>query len=197
MSQASVAIGSGKLIATEERSRGGQLEHYQHVIGTPVGAVPLIQPAFLANAGSVEMVVNGSVGAPVHFDLAPADPTILRVERLALVMSLSAQPSMTQFGTLAALANGLLLELRNATTLIRDLLGGQPLKSNDDIATLFDLSIADLGASHTLKAEWRFVHALRLEGGLGEFLRCSVRDNLTGILRLRVLAECVAETELT
>lgn len=200
MSQSNIAIGGGKFVATEERSRsvGGNptIEHYQHVVATAVGVVPLLFPTYLKNAGSVEMNVNAAaVDAP--FDLAPADPTILRVERLVLMMRLSAQPLMTQFGTVGALADGLLLEIRDATGLIRDLTGGLPLQSNDDLATFFDFSVADLGASHTLKAEWRFTRPLRLEGGLGEFLRCTVRDDLTGITRMRLLAGCAEETVLT
>ena len=197
MSQASIVIGGGKAIATEQVSRAGAIEHYQGIFSAAVGVVPLLKPQYLKGAGgSIEMAVNAAA-VDAAFELAPADPTILRVERLVLVMVLGAQPLMTQFGTAGALADGVLLEVRDGSSQIADLTGGVPLKSNNDLATLFDFSVADLGASHTLKAEWRFARPLRLEGGLGELLRCTIRDDLSGITRMRMLAECAEETSLT
>lgn len=202
MSQASVQLANTARLASEERSRSVSgatvLEQYQHVIPTPIGVGPRLRTIYLAAAGGpgIEMVQDGSV-TPVNFDLAPADPAIYRVSRLTLLMRLAAQPLMTQFGTLAALTNGLLVEVRDASGVLADLLGGQPLKSNDDLATYFDLSVADLGASHTLRADWRFAFPVRLEGALGEFLRVSVRDAMAGITRMRCLAELAVETDLT
>lgn len=195
MSKDSIQLVGGPRMATELQSHGSAaLAHFQHVIATEVGAVPRLVPRYLTATGgaSVEMNVNGSV-TPATFDLTPGSDKVWRVSRLSLLLIATAAPTWPLFGNLAALTNGILLEVRNAAGQITDLTAGQPWKTNRDMAISWWAGIEDT----VVAAEWRFAVPLRIEGGLGEFLRMSVRDDLSALTRLRVLADCLEETELT
>lgn len=197
MSQDAIFLAQAVRLASEKRSRSiGNVpvdEHYQHVVATELGVVPRLVPRYMAAAGgSVEMDVNGSV-TPLTFDLAPAADEIWRVARLVLQIVAPTAAAPDQFGSLAALANGLLLELRDAAGVLVDLTAGQPIKANRDLALGWSTSIADT----IVGAEWLFAGPIRIEGGLGEFLRLTVRDDLSTLTRMRVLAEILEETSLT
>src|SRR5688500_10135045 len=103
MSSSNLMLANNARLATEERSRddgaSSYVEHYQHVLATPIGALPLPMSRYLAAAGSADMAVDGSSTA-VEFELVPASAEIVRVARLALVIGTSAAPTMTAFGTI-------------------------------------------------------------------------------------------------
>jgi hypothetical protein len=182
-------------VATEQIVHAGQgVVHAQHVIASELGVVPLLVPKYLAtNPGAaIEMNVNGSV-TPAQFELRPSSVQIWRVARLVVQIIAPAPAAANQFGSLAELANGILLEVRNATLQLIDLTAGQPIKANRDFGLGWSTSIAD----DIVGAEWLLEAPLRLEGGLGEFLRLTVRDNLTTLTRMRVLALVLEETTLT
>ena len=195
MSAQTIPLAGGIRVATEQIALGGQaIAHVQHVIASELGSVPRLRPQYLATSqGSIEMAVNGAAAA-VAFDLAPGSAAIWRVARLVLQIVAPAAAAPDQFGSLAALASGLLVEVRNATpTPIIDLTAGQPIRANRD----FGLGWATSIVGSIVTAEWRFAVPLRLEGGFGELLRLTVRDNLSGLTRMRVLAEVLEETVLT
>ena len=196
MSKATILLAGAKRVATEQQAHGTDgIAHFQHVVATEVGGVPRLVPKFLATVpgGSIEMAVNGSV-TPVAFDLVPGSSEIWRVARLVLQIVAPAPATPAQFGSLAALTNGLLLQVRNATTVITDLTAGAPVKANRDLVLGWTgVSLADTD----VEADWLFSVPIRLEGGLNEIVRLTVRDNLSTLTRMRVLAEVQVETELT
>ncbi len=198
MSKSTLVLANGKRIATEQFTHDSLPAHAEHVIATPVGATPLPSTAYLVDGDdSVEMGVDGSSTAK-EFTFTPADPDIYRIGRISLVMSLAALPSAVKFGNLSALTNGLLLQIVDADdNEIVDLLGGQPLKSNLDLMTLFEVELISWDSVYALRAQWKLAQPIRLEGGLGEYLLCTVQDNLSSISRMRVLVEAALETELT
>lgn len=195
MSESTIRLANDGRLASEQRTRsvGGSsvLVDYQEVAIANLGPQPLSLQKYFTNASSVEMAVDGST--PVNFDVAPADAEIYRIEKLVLVMVLSSSPTMLQFGNLAALANGLSIKVLDATdATIVDLLDGQDLKSNNDLATVGDVTLHELGLSYTLKTTLVPVSPVRLQFPTAgaEKLRITVADDLlsTPITRMRCLA---------
>ncbi len=191
MSQDNLLISGERRLATEKRTRSvdgvPNDEHYQHFVPTAIGAVPKLLSAYLGTSASPDLNVNGS-STPVAKDLTPGAAEIYRVNRVVLLIATTGSILMTSFGDVAALTNGCKLEWRNAAGVIVDLLGGLPLKTLNDLAALFDVGIAELGASHTIRAVLDLPTPVRLDGGAGEFLRTTVQDNLTTLVRFRALA---------
>lgn len=195
MSASTIPLAGNFRVATEQAAHGSVgIAQFQHVIATELGVVPRLLPKYLATVpgASIEMAVNGSV-TPIQFDLVPGSAEIWRVARLVLQIVAPTAASPELFGSLAALTNGLLIEVRNAGGVLIDLTAGAPIKANLDLALGWSTSIADT----IVGAEWLFASPLRIEGGLGEFLRLTVQDNLSTLTRMRLLAECLNETVLT
>lgn len=203
MSQDNILISDASRISSDSRSRtvnGKSLtEHYQRMAEAHVGVVPLPLRSFLkTSADSIEMAVNGS-SAAVSFDLAPADPAIYRVKSLILSMSLASAATMTEFGDIAALTNGLTLQMLDTDEAeIVDLLGGQPLKSNNDIAGAgWTWSYVELSLTYSIQATFTPAAPIRIEGGDGERLRCVVQDDLSALTRMRLFADGWQEDSLS
>lgn len=201
MSASNIPLSSGKLVASEQISQvelvgGTKLVEVQQLAMTPIG--PACQPlqVFATNGGSPELRVDGSA-TPVQFSIAPADPDIYRLDSLRLTLVTSAAIELTQFGNVAALADGILLQVYKDATLEHDVLGGIPLRSHNDIAALFDLRIFEQVASFTLVAELDLASPIRLEGADMESLRVTVQDDLTGLVRARLAAVGVKENVRT
>lgn len=194
MSQSHLVVSGDRRLASEERTRSEDgtpyVEHYQHVVPTAIGAVPTLLSKYLATAGGVvDMAVDGSSVNVTH-DLAPSGSEVYRVDRLVVVLATSSAPTWTAFGTIAALANGILLSWidSDAQTIV-DLLGGQPWKTLNDVAALASrIELSTLGSTHTARAVIDLPVPARLDGGETEKLRLTVRDNLSTLARLRVHA---------
>lgn len=205
MSAKSIMLANDGRLASEQRTRmiGGSAVNvdFQEVAIAHVGSQPLPCQKYFKNLTSVEMRVDGST--PVNFDVTPASAEILRIEKLVLVMVLTASPTMVQFGDQAALGNGISLQLlASDDTVITDLLDGMTVKSNNDLATVGDLSLYEFGASYTLKTEIVPVSPIRLEEtstDAFEKLRLTVADNLAAstITRMRCMAFGRLESTLT
>lgn len=200
MSQSNVVISGERRFATEEvqRSQDGftYAEHYQRVSDCAVGAVPKLLSRYLSNGPSVEMATNGS-SIPVNFDLKPSSVEVYRIDRIALVMVCATAIEMTKFGDIASLTNGLIVDWRNATASVVDVMGGVAAKTLNDLAAAFDVGVAELGASHTVRACLELTTPIRLDGGAGELLRATVQDNLSTLTRLRCHVLGSVETSLT
>lgn len=193
-------------LATEMQTRtvgnATHEEHYQRVAPCPVGSMPKVLAKFLGltAGGSKDMQVDGSV-TPQTFDLTPGASAVYRVERIVMRLVCTAAPVMTGFGNLAALANGVLLEWRKNDTadppvvggaLELDLLDGVSFKAANDLLQ-FEVGIL----ANTMELVWAPRQPIRLDGGNGEMLRATVRDNLTALTSFRTLVEGGIETELT
>lgn len=187
MSRSNLLVSGDRRLATDTRSRtvGAVVydEHFQHVIPTPLGATPVLLSAFVGG-DEPDLNVDGSTDA-VEKDLAPASDAIYRVSQVALILACSAAIEMTKFGDLAALTNGLKVEWRNADGVVADLLAGQPAKTLNDLAAVFDVGVAELGTSHTIRALLQLPVPMRLDGGAGELLRVTVQDDLSSLVRFR------------
>jgi hypothetical protein len=208
MSANGIRLANEVRLASERRARtigGIALEvDYQEVALAHVGRQPIPLKRYLKdsdNSDSVEMRVDGST--PVNFDMTPASGEILRIEKLVLVMVLTASPTMVQFGDQAALSNGLTLKvLDNDDAVVVDLLDDEPVLSNNDLATVGELTPHLLGSSYTLKTVIVPASPIRLEEtATGEFekLRLTVSDDLSAstITRMRMLAFGRLESSLT
>ncbi len=196
MSRSNLLIGGERRLASEERSRADGSdafdEHYQHFIPTAIGAVPTLLSAYLGGA-SPNMNVNGAV-TEVEFDLAPASDAVYRIDRLTLVLACSGSILMSSLGDLAALADGIELAwLDEDEAVLVDILGGQTIKSLNDLAAGWALDIRELGASHTVQATLALPTPIRLDGAATEILRATVSDDLSTLARLRIHALGVIE----
>jgi hypothetical protein len=195
MTRSHVELANAKRLASEQLTRvlDGESydEHFQHVVATPVGVVPRPLGLYLLAASSPDLAVDGSTTA-VSYDLEPGSDDVYRVHRLTLLAQLSGAPTVSQFGNIAALTNGLLLEIVDPDDeTIDDLLGSQPIRSNLDLATLGTVSLETFGASYMLRSVIDFPVPLRLVGD-EHILRATVQDNIT-LTRLRLFAQGTTE----
>lgn len=201
MTDSNILLANQARLATKLRSRqdGGNtyLEHHQKVITDPTGPVPLVLERYLRDSDdSVELAIDGS-SAAVNFDLAADSDEVLRITRVTFLMVLASAPEFDQFGDLAALTDGLLLQIRNSAGLVVDLLDEVPIKSNNDFAALGNLAFGTLENSWVVQADWIPPVPIRLEGSDGELLRVTVQDDLTDLTRLRVMCHGAQEDTLT
>lgn len=196
MSQNSIRLANDHRLASEQRTRDGVLVDYQEVAISHLGAQPLPLLKYFKNSSSVEMAVDGTT--PVSFDVAPADAEIYRIEKLVLVASLASSPTLSEFGDIAALSNGLSLGVYDSDeALIVDLLGGEAIKNNDDLAVIGSIEAITLGATYSLRCEILLGSPVRLEAADSEKIRITVSDDLQAITRLRCTAIGRLETTLS
>ena len=202
MSANNLLLHNDARVATEQRSRsaGGvtYLEEFQRLSSCPIGEMPLPLAVYMeAAGGSIEMAVDGSVTA-AKFDVTPGVTDVFRIYSVALIMSLASAPEFTEFGNLAAIASGITIEAQESGgDTIVDLLGGQPLKSNNDLDAVGRLDVRTGAASWSLRCELALHTPVRLDGAAGERLRATVADNLSGLTRLRAFVSGVSEATLT
>ncbi len=201
MSQSNIRLANDHRLASEQRTRtigdSSLLVDYQEVAISNIGSQPLPLAKYFTNASSMEMAVDGST--PVDFAVTPGATEIYRVESLVLVMALAAASTMTAFGDIAGdLGVGLTLDLLDADgAVIADLLGGTPIRSNNDLATVGTVIRHEVSTTHTLKAVIVPGSPLRIEGGDEEKLRIKVSDNLSGITRMRCFLRGRLETSIS
>jgi len=128
-------------------------------------------------AGPYTMVVNGSV-TPVVFTY-PADATY-DINLVSLTFAFSTGNfdwNGAGFGDGASLANGVLIEIRvnNGTDIT---LGNAQL--NEDFMRLSSFNaVTQAGTTDHLNAVFAFTGNMRLKAGTGDFIKVTVRDNLT------------------
>lgn len=130
------------------------------------------------NGGSNDMAVNGSV-TPVVFELAPLPGENWFVERITVIMRDSGNLGLGDFGSGAALTNGLLIEFSSQGSIIN----APVVKTNQDLLDGSDIfnTISQFSGSNILVYLFIFREPIALDGDQGDFIRFTVRDNLTGI----------------
>lgn len=201
MSRSSVVLSGRQRILTEKVTQtqtvNGQASQtvnveVQAMNPLSVGVQPQPLAKYAANgASSIEMNTSADV-----FEIAPGADEIYRLNRLTLVLVCAGTPGMTLFGDLAALTNGVQLEVRStegAGSQLYDLLDGQPLKSLNDMAAVGEVTIG--GNSVIFDFEMRA--PIRLEDADSEILRCTTQDSLAGLTRMRLSAIGVVESSLS
>jgi hypothetical protein len=154
--------------------------------GNPVSTSPAtllpaqIHRVQVQNAGSPNLRVDGS-GTPVNFDV-PADGTDdIWVDEIRITMT--ANPVDTDgahFGPVTTLTNGLRIQVRSngvTTDLVNMKLTEDFLAYSSREASRIDRS----GSKDTLVAGWCLGGIVKLLNGSGDFVRVTVRDNLTSV----------------
>lgn len=144
---------------------------------------------YLRNGGSREMNVNGSSTA-VNFDyVVPANDEAY-IARCNILM-LDATPIPTEFGGVAALSNGILIQvLDDGGSVLKGFNDDDPIIDNNEFNGLAgtDVEYVNGTGDDSVITRWTLQRhsggpLLRLRAG--ETFRVIVRDDLTGITRFR------------
>lgn len=157
----------------------------------------LYKIARLANGGATSLAVNGSV-TPQNFDFAPAASETWYMTELHLTMQDSGGNSFDEFANLSGLlggagtlTNGLLITVKSRGTTL-DYVN---LKDNGDILLNADVvwipSIAgNIGNdTATTTAIFKFDIPIKLQNSTTDFVRITVRDNISTVDFLRAAAK--------
>lgn len=151
----------------------------------------LVSELLLTAGPSSDMGVNGSV-TPVEFEFTADGAVFLSSVAFSL---LDATSLPTAFGGVAALTNGLTVELidTDGTTVLHDFLAGLTVKKTADFAYLgvvtVALSVDGSGDDHqqvVWDVERTFGAPLLLKSG--QALRVTVQDDLTGLTEFQGMA---------
>lgn len=137
---------------------------------------------FLLNAGSEDMIVNGSV-TPVTFSYAPQDGYDIQLTSLRLVSSANSFVfDGSTFGKGGgALTNGVTIDIvANEGTFVEQL---AVLKVNEDFVRLLSFDIAVGTTSTVLAASLPFGGNVILHYGSGDSISMTINDNLTTAAR--------------
>lgn len=144
----------------------------------------------LQNGGSESLLVNGSV-TPVNFDWTPGASETWYLEAMSIFLADSGTTSPTNFGALSTLANGLELHAKVAGT---DYTVAN-IRTNMDLLLTFNTdgiippTSGFIEMSDAYTGTLTFNKPMKLTGSTSDFVRARVRDNLTGLDQLRVIAK--------
>ncbi len=139
---------------------------------------------YLKNGSVFEMNVNGSV-SPVLYSYAPAASEIYYLHKICFMLSDGGGNDLQRFGDLTVVTNGLLLSIRSKGTALDTF----NMKDNMDILHAFtrDRSASPLQVAKDLNMGCMyFTPQTMLDNSTGDYVRASVRDNLTGLTFLRI-----------
>jgi hypothetical protein len=144
-----------------------------------------VSTAYLKNAGSPEMNVNGSV-TPVVFEYVVASDKYFGIAEINIVISDGAI-TPTKFGGITALSNGILWQVVDASnTLVFDFCPGGSIKQNAEFANVGGSVIILTGGADQISITWHAatsgISAIIQNGWK---LRITVRDDLTGLAYFR------------
>jgi hypothetical protein len=135
---------------------------------------------FLENAGSPDMAVDGSV-TPVEFESATiATGELIRATRLIVTIQGGANTRPDNYGSIAALGNGCILEFWDHNG-VKQTLTAEAVKTNGEWRSYcHDLEPYESATASILSVRWTFT-----KGGTdilmrpGAFFRFTVRDDLS------------------
>jgi hypothetical protein len=145
---------------------------------------------YLRDAGnSAAMAVDGSV-TPVPFIYAVTPGQNVVIESIA-ISALDAGVAPHLFGGIAALTNGITLLIDSggaSPTTVLDILDAVPIKRNSDLAALgsAEFAIVDGSADDLVCARLRLARPMRMVSP--QRLVATVRDNLTALTSLTMVA---------
>ena len=137
----------------------------------------------LLNGSSKSMNVNGSV-TPVEFSYAPGAGKTEYLESLKFYLSDGGNPSEDLFGAITALTNGVKIEIRSKGTTKEY----YNLKDNTDVVMGFRNlpQVTNFMAEKNIYGFRDFDPPLILKNSNSDFVKVTVRDNLTGIQKMRM-----------
>lgn len=137
----------------------------------------------LHNAGVKNMNVNGSV-TPVNFDFSPDTGETWYLDCLKIFFADSGTTSVTNFGAIAALTNGLQLVVRSNGTEYTVI---DSVKNNREITCYFGESplitptSGFIETADVYNGAIFFTPPITLKNSTGDYVRMRVRDNLSSI----------------
>jgi hypothetical protein len=154
-------------------------EYLQHVSG-PTGS------------DDNNMVTVASPGDSSVFAYTVPVQTEVRIARMNLGI-VDAAPTLTKFGGIAALTNGVLMDVTDRNGLsILDLTAGRPVVQNADYLYLagIDMEIATGMGLDVVKVRYSlFKSGANLRLKAGEQIRFTIQDDLTGIDQFRCMVQ--------
>ena len=150
-------------------------------IGTAVPSDPSdLVIEFLETTGpSEDMLVNGS-GTPVVYTFGPTGSDIWSLQDVLIVFTADDfEFDGTSFGPNASLANGVLIELVQ-NSVVTQLF---TIRQNEDFLRVPGRLplVNNTGPKDVLSAALSFGGLVKLDGSLGDNVRATIRDNLTGV----------------
>jgi len=146
----------------------------------------------LANAGSVEMNVNGS-GTNVNFDFTPATGSTFYLETLGIIIIDNGLMTNTNFGAITGSLNqGIQLLIRSQGTEYEETI----IKDNTDLLLTFTGGVGGgmpgatgfMNTDDFFNGKMTFERPIKLDGNQGDYIRIKVRDNLATLDMFRSIA---------
>lgn len=149
---------------------------------------------FLKNsAGSIDMAVDGSASATPFFISCPAN-TEIEIHRCLLGILDTKGMQAEEYGdTGSSLSAGLSLKVMSGSTVLADLTGGIPIKTNAGWSQVcYDVTLGAFTntTNAVLQARWTFSKGgqpIRLTAG--QRLEMVVDDDLSGMLRQTIMVQ--------
>ena len=135
----------------------------------------------LVNGASRLMNVNGSVTPQNFLYTVPAD-TVYYLESMSIIISDTGTPTAAKFGDLAALTNGVRLQIKSSGTTY-DVYN---FKTNGELTMFFNNVFIPptagwLNDTDLLVGTVKFEKPIKLNGASSDFVQFTIRDNLTGL----------------
>ena len=135
----------------------------------------------LVNGASRLMNVNGSVTPQNFLYTVPAD-TVYYLESISIIISETGTPTAAKFGDLAALTDGVRLQIKSSGTTY-DVYN---FKTNGELTMFFNNVFIPptagwLNDTDLLVGTVKFEKPIKLNGASSDFVQFTIRDNLTGL----------------
>ena len=135
----------------------------------------------LVNGSSRTMNVNGSVTPQNFLYTVPAN-TVYYLESISIIISDTGTPTAAKFGDLAALTNGVRLQIKSSGTTY-DVYN---FKTNGELTMFFNNVFIPptagwLNDTDLLVGTVKFEKPIKLNGANSDFVQFTIRDNLTGL----------------
>lgn len=154
--------------------------------------------------GSGDKNANGNYAAAVEeFKIVPGATEIFRIARMIIHIDDVGNPGAGTYGAGAVLANGVEVQVKDASGVIIDMTDGMPVKENGDWQHYsYDVSYTTFGPGNAgyVGIRWTFLRggvALRLDGSAGEYLAARFNDDLTFLTEHIFVVQGYEETVLT
>jgi hypothetical protein len=144
----------------------------------------MVYRAYCKRAGSTNLVVNASLGAPQDFDYSPATATEY-VTGVTLLLLDTGAMTYDKFGVLAGLTNGCLVSIRSKGTDYQ--IHDDALKSNETLLSFSnDRLLGPTGGGIFSSDDWILTtfqcsKPVKIQQSTSDYVRVRIRDNLTGI----------------
>lgn len=171
---------------TKVGNLGDRLKVQTTLSPVPSGTVAYFSEALIGTGGSVLLNVNGAT-TPVTFSYTPSSGQTSYVESIGLFLQDNGTTNATNFGSKTALTNGLLLESRINGVVYT--VGNA--KNNIDLVCIYPdnqrtpVTAGFLENGDIFYGELRFTTPLKLTNSTSDYIRITVRDNLSAVTALQ------------